>query len=114
MGKSSGHHHRGRQAEHDAGHDGRTNRKGEHVRVDRQNRQTRNRCRSEQHERADQQHGQTDTGESTKHPQHEALGQQLRDHLAASRAERHADGDFAAARLGARQQETRDVRTRNQ
>ena len=43
-----------------------------------------------------------------------AFGEQLADQDAAARAERGADGDFAAARCAAREHQARDVAARNQ
>ncbi len=100
-----------RQPKRDARHECHRQAEGQHVHVDRQIRKTRDRRRPEPHQRAHEREGETGTGNSAEHPQHEALGQQLRDQLAPARAEGRPHGDLAAAGLSPREQQVRDVRT---
>ena len=84
------------------------------LRVDREFLQSRDRRRSEQHQCTHNPEGDTCAGRPAERPQHETLGQQLRDQLAPARAEGSPHGDLAGTRLAACEQQIRDVGTRDE
>ena len=112
--RSSGYRERRHEPGRDAGEERHRHAEGQDIRVDRHFLQSRDRRRSEQHQRTHKRERDTCTCRPAEHPQDETLRQQLRDQLAPARAESGPHGHLAAPSLTSREQQIRHVRARDQ
>ena len=106
---------RGRKAEHEGRQQRRAGRERQDPQVgSRHERQVRGIERQETHQPPRQQHGEGHAGDPAGERQQQALHQELADELPPARAERRLDRHLLLSGRGAREQQVRDVRARDQ
>ena len=103
-----------REAEHGAGRERDGEREHQHPRVDREVARAREAVGKRGDQRAESRdgHGQAERGAGCR--EHAPFGHELREQAPAARAERRPHGEFLVPRFGARQQQVRQIRARDQ